>query len=285
MNDYTISSDCIIIRRLLHLSQTELASYLGVTMATVNRLEQGEISQSDKLIESLYSFAYDNPIRNLRLNALKKDFHKESHPHILFHGSRNGIEGEITPFHSERRIDFGNGFYCGESYEQASSFIAPNPKGSVYVYECHEENLKVARYKVDEEWMLAILYFRGRLDKYEDHPKVRAIEKKASSSDVIIAPIANNLMYDVMRSFGNGDLTDLQAVHALSASSLGYQHVYKSEVACASLKLLEHLYVPMNEKKDILKKRDEEREIAITKVAYSKERYRREGRYIEEIFR
>lgn len=41
---------------------------------------------------------------------------------ILYHGSRGGIDGLIRPI-SRVRCDFGQGFYMGESEEQAKGLI------------------------------------------------------------------------------------------------------------------------------------------------------------------
>lgn len=284
MDGYRISTDCRLIRNLLKYSQEDLATQLDITTVSLNRLENGLDSPSKKIIEDLYAFAYRNPTKNLRLNILKRDFYKETYHSVLFHGSKSGIEGEISPHYSSRKMDFGPGFYCGEGFEQASSFIAAYPEGSVYVYEAKEEGLDILRFDVTAEWMLTIIYFRGQLEKYKGHPILGEIERKVSSADVIIAPIADNLMYEVMRDFARGLLSDEAAMHALSASSLGYQHVYKSEKATKSLQLLERLYLSAPEKKDILERRGEERGIALDKVTMSRELYRRKGRYIEEYF-
>ena len=52
--------------------------------------------------------------------------YKEDNPKskIVFHGSKNVIDGEISPNYGRRNNDFGNGFYCGESIEQITSFVS-----------------------------------------------------------------------------------------------------------------------------------------------------------------
>ena len=43
---------------------------------------------------------------------------------LLFHGSKGEIDGEIDVHHGRQNNDFGQGFYTGESYEQAISFVS-----------------------------------------------------------------------------------------------------------------------------------------------------------------
>ena len=53
----------------------------------------------------------------------------------------------------------------------------------------------------------------------------------------------------MMQQFGQGEITDVQAIHALSASRLGKQYVFKSEKAVSRLKEIERLYLSKEEKK------------------------------------
>ena len=47
------------------------------------------------------------------------------------------------------------------------------------------------------------------------------------AADLIIAPIADNRMFTIMGQFANGDITDIEAQHALLTSRLGKQYVFK----------------------------------------------------------
>ena len=52
---------------------------------------------------------------------------KETDKFILYHGSKNGIKGEIQPS-SRKHCDFGTGFYMGTEPEQPLTLICNFPK-------------------------------------------------------------------------------------------------------------------------------------------------------------
>lgn len=285
MNEYLVGKDCLTIRKILGLSQTQLAEAIGVSFSSINRMENGKTCQSPATIESLYSFAFSNRQHPIRLNKLKTQFHLETHNNILFHGSRDGLIGKKSPNISERKIDFGHGLCCEESLDQAESFVCSRPKGSIYIISDEGgSDLKTISFDATEEWMLLVTYYRGELEKYKNSPKIVQLVQRVENADIIIAPIADNTMYTTMDQFASGALTDIQAEHALAASSLGKQHIYKTAKACAGLKILERLYVCKEEKEEFLSLRSKNADIARDKVLLSKEKYRREGKYIDELF-
>ena len=103
--------------------------------------------------------------------------------------------------------------------------------------------------------------------------------------DVIIAPIADNSMYETMGQFARGEITDLQAISALSASTLGKQHVLKTKNACKAVKMVDRLYLCQAERKDIEQIQKESALVAVDKIKMAIESYRRQGKYIEEILK
>ena len=94
-----------------------------------------------------------------KLNKLKEmlwiDNLKNNHK-LLFHGFNHKIEGELSVHIGRKNNDFGSGFYTGESYEQAISFVSGFEKPSVYFLDFDEQNLKCKKYKVNQEWMMTI---------------------------------------------------------------------------------------------------------------------------------
>ena len=88
-----------------------------------------------------------------------------------------------------------------------------------------------------------------------------------------------------MTRFARGDITDTQTMFALKASHLGKQYVLKTKKACNAVEIVDQLYLCEQEKKDIEHQR---REDAITSFSQSRdaiEKYRREGKYIEELLK
>ena len=281
---YKISQDIRIVCTLLDLTFSELAKELNVARSTITRVVKGETYPNDLFLEAFYSFTYKNKYRGIKLNALKSQFNQDRYSTILFHASKETIDGEIDLNHSRNDIDMGTGFYLGESFEQAASYAFPFKKSSIFIFDASKlSKLKTKEYKVDLEWMLTISYFRGQLSQYLKTPVMQNIIKGIDGYDVIIAPIADNNMYDIMNRFARGDITDLQAISALSASHLGKQHVLKTEKACKSLVEVDRLYLSNEERKDIENIKREESIVSTDKMKISIESYRRQGKYIEEI--
>lgn len=282
--EYTIIEDINAVLKLLNLSISDLAESLDVSRSTIHRILNKKTKPSALFLESFYSFAYSNQIRKIDLNNLKIQFAKDMSGSILFHGAKNQIDGPVDLDHSRINLDFGPGFYLGESYEQASSYVCSNEKSSVYIFDTNGlKGLKVKTFDVNEEWMLLICYFRGQLEKYENKEKIVKLKESISGCDVIVAPIANNNMYDIMNRFVKGFITNEQAISALSASSLGKQVVLISKKACKRIKMVNRLYLSKIEKKDIIKINHDRALTMMDKATLSIQKYRRKGKYIEEL--
>ncbi|MBR4915364.1 MAG: DUF3990 domain-containing protein [Clostridiales bacterium] len=283
--DYNFSADLIAIREILGITQTELAKRLGVQQVTISRNEGGKNTASENLLEQAYSFAFDN---NIKLGRLKEMLWLETMQpghKLLFHGAKSEIEGGISVNRSRINNDFGQGFYTGENYDQAVSFVSGYDQSSVYYLDFDESDLKCKKFKVDQEWMLTIAYFRGALDDYRDHPKVRKLIKNARNCDYIIAPIADNRMFQIINSFISGEITDEQCKHCLAATNLGNQYVFTSEKAVRNLKILERTYISSSEKEHYKGIRTEETKLGDDKVKLARRQYRGKGKYIDEILK
>ncbi|MFA6675707.1 MAG: DUF3990 domain-containing protein [Bacilli bacterium] len=236
---------------------------------------------SPKVIENIYSFLYAS---KYRLNAVKEELLVETSTNkILFHGSKYGFNS-VSASGSRENCDFGNGFYLGETYFQALSFVCENESSSVYSFSFKEEGLNILKFKCSLEWMLAICYYRKSLNKYKNADKIQKIIEKINKADLIIAPIADNKMFYVMSLFANGDINSNVAIHSLSASKLGLQYVFKTEKALKCLTPIEKYYLCKKEKEDcqfISNKRADEIE---TKLKLAKREFRG-GLFIEELLK
>ena len=283
--DYSFSYDLIAIREILGITQTELAKRLGVQQVTISRNETGKTEASERLLEQVYGFAFKN---NIKLGRLKEMLWLESmNPghKLLFHGAKSEIDGEISAGRSRINNDFGQGFYTGESYDQAVSFVSGFDRSSVYYLDFDESDLKCKRYKVDQEWMLTIAYYRGALDEYRDHPIVLKLIKESRKCDYIIAPIADNRMFQIINSFISGEITDEQCKHCLAATNLGNQYVLISERAVRKIKTLERSYISASEKEHYQNIRTEETKLGDDKVKLARRKYRGKGKYIDDILK
>ena len=281
--DYNFSDDLKAIREILDITQSELAKMIGVQQVTLSRSELGKTVASERLLEQVYSFAFDNGIK---LGKLKEMFWienlKPGHK-LLFHGAKNEIQGKLNVNRSRANNDFGQGFYTGESYEQAISFVSGFNRSSVYYLDFDETDLKCKRYKVDRDWMLTIAYYRGTLDEYTEHPKIKRLLAEVRNCDYVVAPIADNRMFQIINSFIAGEITDEQCKHCLAATNLGNQYVFTSERAVRKLKILERSYISSSEREHLKGIRTEDTKLGDDKVKLARRQYRGKGKYIDDI--
>jgi len=215
--------------------------------------------------------------------SIKEELLKEKYQNVLFHGSKKGLS-EITISGSRENCDFGNGFYLGETYDQALSFICEKDGSSVYSFRYSIDDLKIKNFDCSMEWMLAICYNRRTLGEYGNNPTVNKIIKEIEESDVIIAPIADNKMFYIMAQFTDGEINADVALHSLSASSLGLQYVFKTDKAIKKLHPIEKYYVCMPEREDCRKRLIERGYEIDTKLKLAKREYKT-GPYIEELLK
>ena len=283
--DYSLKQDIDYIKEVKKLSHNELANFLSIGEATLYRWYKSPKNASFDSLNKLYNYAYSE---NLRINTIKSHIYQEGYEKkgykVLFHGSKEGIFGSrIELKYSEKDNDFGIGFYCGEQIVQPETFVVNYKESSLYMFAFDYRKLKKIEFNVDTQWVLAIAYYRGYLEKYKNSKILKKLIEKVEKADYIIAPIADNMMFDHIRRFANGELSDIQCQHCLSATNLGKQYVLKSEKAIDSLKILDRSFICEKERKDLLKISNDNRIISENKVSYAISKYRKEGKSIEEI--
>ncbi len=255
-NNYLLIEDIKLILNYNHISKKQFAEKLGVDKVTLERWISGNINIDDVNIEKIYSYAFKKDIlineikSQLYIENIQNDYHK-----ILFHGAKNGLNGKIDIKRSRKNNDFGQGFYCGENYDQAALFVNGFEKSCIYVIDLDTTSLTSVVFKVSQEWMLAIAYFRGRLGYYSEKPIIQSILKRLENVDYIVTPIADNRMYQIIDSFINGEITDEQCKHCLAATNLGYQYVFKTQKALDQIQILERMYYSNTEKNKFQSKR------------------------------
>lgn len=282
---YRISDDLKSIREISGLSRNELSLLIGIDASTINRIESSELYPSDDSIKMIYEYAYKN---GMKLNEIKSMFYKEECDKdsiVLFHGSKQGIEGNIKLDKTRKNNDFGQGFYLGESLEQSISFVSRFKDSNVYIFKLKKKGLKELKYEVNRDWMLTIAYFRGTLNKYKDSETIKKLINKLNNVDYIYAPIADNRMFKIIDTFISGEITDEQCKHCLAATNLGYQYVLKSDKALNNLKMLENCYVVEDEKRYYLEQKQEIDTLGENKVKLARIEYRGKGKYIDEILK
>lgn len=286
MKDYKVYDDLEIIKELLGFTTKQLAEKIGVTSMTIHRWKANEEQISDTNLKAVYDFAFSSGIH---LNKIKEQLFREEFNSgnniVLFHGAKTSIEGTLSIEKSKNTNDLGKGFYCGESLVQSAMFVSNYPESSLYILGFDKDGLKRVELDVGREWMLLIAYFRGRLGEYSSHPIILKLLAKLKDVDYIIAPIADNRMFEIIDSFIDGEITDIQCQHCLSATNLGKQYVFVTPKSLEHIQILRHCYLSEKEKQFYLSTRLEESKVGNDKVRVARKQYRGQGNYIEDILK
>lgn len=284
--EYNLIQDMESVLELTGYSMEQFAGDLGVSRITVSNWINGKTAVSPRHVDDFYRYAFG---KGIYLNKIKEQFYREDmisgEEVLLFHGARSEIVGGLGLDHNKRINDFGNGFYCGESLEQSAMFVAGHKKSSIYMLKFDPRGLTCRRFHTDRDWMLTIALFRRRLEQYADSNVVSHLRKSVEEADYIIAPIADNRMFEIIDSFIDGEITDVQCQHCLSATNLGLQYVFVSEKALSRITMLERCYLADPEKDAYLRSRQESFKMNMDKVKLARRQYRNQGQYIEDILK
>lgn len=291
---YSITDDIELICDLMAFGLDEFSYLIGVPVDALANIDN--YSPNRDVANKVYDFAFSNGIY---LNEIKWTDYKEQYNEryaeqysaseeqcnhiVLSHGSRSGIWGDIRVDVSGDSNDFANGFYCGESLRQAGMFVSAEPEASLYVIDFNKEGLVPLNFNLSTEWMLAIAFYRNKITQYANHPRIKSIIDSVNGCDYIIAPIADNKMFEIIDAFTNGEITDTQCAYALSATYLGKQYVMKTERAASQCKRIDKFYMCPLEKSRYSHKAEEEMNTSIHKATVAKKKYRDSGKYIFEI--
>ena len=277
--EYKIKEDIGFIIEAEKINTLELSDATRISRTTLTAIEKRG-SAADEVCEKLYAYIYK---RNYRINSVKEELIREKYGNVLFHGSKNGLS-DVTVSGSRNNCDFGNGFYLGQTYNQALSFVCEYDQASVYSFQFSQEGLKCVQFDCSLDWMIAICYFRGTIRKYAESEIVKKVINKVKDADVIIAPIADNKMFYVMSQFAEGEINADAAIHSLSASRLGLQYIIKSDRALENLVPIERYYLSVPEREDCRSALVERGYEIDTKLKLAKREYKT-GLYIEELLK
>lgn len=277
--EYNIKEDIEFILDSERMNYSALAEKTRISRYTLNEIMKNART-TDSVCEKFYSFLYEN---KYRINSVKEELMKEQYKNVLFHGSKNGLS-EITTIGSRENCDFGKGFYLGETYHQALSFVCENSKSSVYSFAYSLDGLKTKQFDCSLEWMLAICHYRGTLKEYSQSSLVKKAIAGVEKADVVIAPIADNKMFYIMAQFMEGEINADVALHSLSASKLGSQFVFRTDNALSKLVPIEKHYLCIPEREDCRQYLNERSYEIDTKLKLAKREYK-DGLYIEELLK
>lgn len=138
---------------------------------------------------------------------------------------------------------------------------------------------------MNTDWVLAIAFFRGKFEGRQKSRRLVDILTKINEADYLIAPIADNRMFQIIDTFISGEITDEQCKHCLAATNLGMQYVFLSEESIKHLQILEKCYVCSEEKEYYKKEQLDLQRLGSDKTKLARIQYKGKGLYLEEILR
>ena len=152
----------------------------------------------------------------------------------LYHGSN--VEVQVPRlFRTDRRADFGSGFYLTSSLAQAKRWAGlvakrralGTPLVSVFEFdEGKSEELNVLVFEsATVEW-LAFVGANRRGDAVEEY-------------DLVIGPVANDNTMPTLRLYFSGDYTEEEAIRRLLPQKLRDQYAFKTQRALDALEYCE----------------------------------------------
>ena len=270
------------IRSSAGMNQERFASALGTTPLSINRWENGKTIPNRMAQMQLYNFCKEHDIDVIGSIMDSNSRSGSDDNVILYHGSKKGIIGDIAPI-SRGECDFGSGFYMGTDVLQPLTLICNEERPKLYAVELDMTGLKVLNMDVGIDWAMLIAYHRKEMENVRGTPIYERYAHMLDGYDVVIGHIADDRMYTELSRFFNKSLTDVALVNCLSALDLGRQYVAISERACERIRVLNETSLSQLE---LLLLRDmsiQRRKEGIALTERMEVRYRREGRYFDEI--
>ena len=272
------------IRTAANMNQEQFASSLGTTPLSINRWENGKTLPNRMAQTQLYNFCKERSIDVAKLIVDTKAYADTDNKLILYHGSKKGITGDVAPI-SREECDFGRGFYMGTSTLQPLTLICNQAKPMFYAVELDFTGLKVLTVDIDMDWAMLIAYHRKEMESAKGTAVYEKYAHMADGYDVIIGYIANDRMYTELFRFFNKTLTDVALIHCLSALDLGKQYVAISEKACRQIKILKEEPLSPLELALLKDMSAERRKEGVALAEEIEVKYRREGKFFDEILR
>ena len=200
----------------------------------------------------------------------------------LYHGSKAGIQGSITP-KSREHCDFGKGFYMGTEQSQPLTLICNYPNPSLYTLSIDLSGLTILDLNLDLDWALFVAYNRGKMEMIKGLSLYNKYAELGKNCDIISGYIANDRMFVVLDRFFNGIITDVSLIHCLAALKLGKQYVALTDKACSKIKILNEQVLTEDERMELKQKSEENRSKGISLAEEICRKHRREGRFFDEI--
>lgn len=143
---------------------------------------------------------------------------------LLYHASKVPVTNP-SPYHGRKNADMGQGFYL--SPDEDFSLLWAKEGWHINVYEFHDDGLMKETLEIGEKWFDAI--FQNRNYAHDIY----------AGADLIIAPIANDTLFDLVGILTSGFVPKNVCLKVLSLEPKYTQIVLKSEKSIANLRFIE----------------------------------------------
>lgn len=207
---------------------------------------------------------------------------------ILYHGSKNGITGDIRPS-SRENCDFGRGFYMGESANYAKAFVSAQDTPVLYKLKLKASEIPEDRIlRLDgTDWLYTVLACRGNAGDFATEFNQLSVAKEALARtkryDLIIGKIADDKMMEAIKAFGRNGLTVDGLMYCLRYVQYGNQYVATTQEACRKIEVLEKRLLIGKEKEDARRLGKQKQSEGYAAVTEATRMYLRKGLYLSEL--
>ena len=270
------------IRTMAGLNQEQFAMSLGTTVNSVNRWENGKTEPNKMAQNQLFRFCEERHIDLGEAIIQENEYAEPSDTLILYHGSKKGITGEIAPI-SRSECDFGKGFYMGTKALQPLTLICSETAPKFYTLSLNTTDLNILNLEIDLNWAMLIAYFRREMESVTGSLIYEKYAHMIDGYDLVVGYIANDRMYTELARFFRGDISDSALLNCLSALDIGKQYVAISEKACKNIKILKERKITDLERMILQDMSTKRRKEGIRLADEITKKYRREGRFFDEI--
>lgn len=156
----------------------------------------------------------------------------------LFHGSNVAVQAPVL-FKTDRRVDFGPGFYVTSSLEQASRWAR------TVTFRRGEGHPTVTVYDFDNSSAedLDILTFSGPNLDWLRFIGANRRGTSVSQHDIVIGPVANDNTMPTLRLFFSGIYSEEETIKRLLPQKLKDQYAFKSQPALKALTFCEVIHL------------------------------------------
>ncbi len=155
---------------------------------------------------------------------------------LLYHGS-NIIVSTPQILESDRRLDFGNGFYLTSSYEQARRWAELTVKRR----DTGKETVSVFEFDDSSVSDLKILHFTQAQREWLEYVTMNRNNQIIPNDDydIVIGPVANDKTMPVISLYFSGIYDVEETIKRLMPQKLCDQYTFRTEKAIKKLTFME----------------------------------------------